>query len=274
MAEGPKYPVDRWGIPERGTFKFPKHFKPYYGQAIGIIMACITDKVPSYPVLRIPGNVGNASTFKFPVQFKIIDADYSEILAKTPSKETERKVVEAAKELEQEGVRAIGCMCGYMVYFQEAMANAVNIPVFSSSLLQVPMVSRLIGKKQKIGIITFNSDDMTREHLRRAGIDDEVYKRIAIIGLQEVPQEKYGYTTIKEFEPEARLAEEEKRIVYVAKQLIARHPDIGAIVLECTYLPPAAAAVQQATGLPVFDVTTLLNYAYNAIVRERFTGFV
>jgi len=272
MAEVPKYPVDEWGIPERGTFKFPKHSRPYFGQAIGIIMASLKDE--TYPHLRIPGGVGNASTFKFPVQYKIIDAHSDDLLARTPTKETEEKVVEAAKELEKEGVRAIGCMCGFMIYFQEAMANAVSIPVFSSALLQVPWVSRLIGKKQKIGIITFNAANLTREHLRRAGIDDEIHKRVAVIGLNETPPDMVGYTKIREFEPEKRLIEEEKLTVYIAQKLVTRHPDIGAIVFECTHLPPSAAAVQQATGLPVFDVTTLLNFAYNAIVRKRFTGFV
>lgn len=272
MVEVPEYPVNRWGIPERGTFKFPKHSRPYFGQAIGIIMASIKDE--TYPHCRIPGGVGNASTFNFPVQYKVIDVHSDDLLAKTPTKKTELKVVEAAKELEFEGVRAIGCMCGFMVWFQEAMANAVGIPVFSSALLQVPMVSRLVGEKQKIGIITFNADNLTREHLRRAGIDDKIYKRVAVIGLNEIPPKMVGYTEIREFEPEKRLVEEEKLTVYISRKLVASHPEIGAIVFECTHLPPSAVAVQQATGLPIFDVTTLLNYAYNSIVRKRFSGFM
>ena len=35
---------------------------------------------------------------------------------------------------------------------------------------------------------------------------------------------------------------------------------MSAILLECSNMPPYAYAVQRATGLPVFDCTTLSNY--------------
>lgn len=157
-----------------------------------------------------------------------------------------------------------------MIYFQEAMANAVNIPVFSSALLQVPVVSRLIGKGKKVGIIVWDSSNLTKEHLKRAGIDESM--PIVILGLETMPAE--GDANITELEPEKRLEVLENHLVYSAKRLVSEHPDLGAIVLECTNLPPAAAAVQKATGLPVFDVTTLLNWAYDAVVRKKFTGFM
>ena len=37
-----------------------------------------------------------------------------------------------------------------------------------------------------------------------------------------------------------------------------RCPEIAAIVLECTNMPPYADAVRAATGLPVHDITTLI----------------
>jgi hypothetical protein len=161
-----------------------------------------------------------------------------------------------------------------MIYFQEAMADAVSIPVFSSSLLQVPLVSMLLGKKQKVGIITFSSLELTDEHLRRAGIDETV--PIAVYGLERLPPERawHGEKGITELKPEKRLKQIEDRLVYAADQLISENPDVGAIVLECTNLPPGAAAIQEATGLPVFDVITLLNWAYDTVVRERFIGFM
>ena len=50
-------------------------------------------------------------------------------------------------------------------------------------------------------------------------------------------------------------------------------PDIGAIVLECTNMPPYSEAIQEAIKLPVFDVVTMVNYAYSAFVQHGFTGF-
>jgi hypothetical protein len=40
--------------------------------------------------------------------------------------------------------------------------------------------------------------------------------------------------------------------------LTARHSDIGAILFECTNFPPHRAAVAAATGLPIYDVFTLI----------------
>jgi len=45
------------------------------------------------------------------------------------------------------------------------------------------------------------------------------------------------------------LAQED--VVGAGRELVANHPDIGAIVLECTNMPPYAAALQAAVGIPV-----------------------
>ena len=266
---------------KRGTFKFPRSGLPYYGKAIGILMmdpretvarGLLSGRTRTEKLVRIPGDVGNATTFNFPVQYKVMWGVYNrEIVKKNPTKETEQKVIKYAKELEMEGVRAIGSYCGFMSYFQPALTEAVEIPVFSSSLLQVPIISRLIGKDRKVGIITFDSRELSKEHLLRAGIEESI--PIAIFGLERPPPGRSWYD-IQEVEPKKRLELIEDRLVYAASQLVSENPDIGAILLECTNLPPGAAAVQKATGLPVFDVTTLLNWAYNAVVRKRFEGFI
>lgn len=266
---------------KRGTLKFPRSGLPYYGKAIGILMmdpretvarGSLSGRTRAEKFVRIPGDVGNATTFNFPVQYKVMWGVYNrEIVNKNPTKETEQKVIKYAKELEMEGARAIGAYCGFMSYFQPALTEAVEIPVFSSSLLQVPIISRLIGKDRKVGIITFDSRELSKEHLLRAGIEESI--PIAIFGLERPPPGRSWYD-IQEVEPKKRLELIEDRLVYAASQLVSENPDIGAILLECTNLPPGAAAVQKATGLPVFDVTTLLNWAYNAVVRKRFEGFI
>ena len=60
--------------------------------------------------------------------------------------------------------------------------------------------------------------------------------------------------------------------VGVAKALIEREASIGAILLECSLLPPYAAAVQSATGLPVFDFTHLVTLVHDACARQPFHG--
>lgn len=259
-------------VRKRGTFRIPKSNVPYFGQAIGIIRPeSVGILFTQETHVCIPGAVGNATTFDFPVRYEILKGTSSkDFVTRKPTSETERKIVETARELEKGGMRAIGTDCGFTIYFQEAMAKAVSIPVASSSLLQVPIVSRLLGKGQKVGIITADSRELSKEHLRHAGIDDSV--PIAIFGMEMLPPEKSS--KIIELDPKKRLKIIEDRTVYAAKQLVSKNPDVGAIVLECTGLPPAAAAVQEATGLPVFDTVTLLNWVFDAVVRKRFAGFV
>jgi Asp/Glu/hydantoin racemase len=43
---------------------------------------------------------------------------------------------------------------------------------------------------------------------------------------------------------------------------VAEHPDVGAIVLECTNMPPYTADIQRETGLPVFDIVSLVNMVH------------
>ena len=56
--------------------------------------------------------------------------------------------------------------------------------------------------------------------------------------------------------------------------MLRQNPEIGAIVLECTNMTPYAAAIQEQTGLPVFDIYTLVNYVYYAVVRKGFSGYL
>jgi Asp/Glu/hydantoin racemase len=54
--------------------------------------------------------------------------------------------------------------------------------------------------------------------------------------------------------------------VRVAGRLVADHPTVGAIVLECTNMPPYRSDIQRATGLPVFDIVHLVNLVHQALL--------
>ena len=47
---------------------------------------------------------------------------------------------------------------------------------------------------------------------------------------------------------------------------------IRTILLECSNLPPYAAAVQAAVGLPVYDFVTMLHHVRATLVRTPFTS--
>jgi Asp/Glu/hydantoin racemase len=231
-----------------------------YGQAIGLLLL---DTV--YP--RIPGDVGNATTYPFPVRFKVVKGVYlKDIVCEKSDISVCRRYVEEAKELEGEGVRAITTSCGYFIYFQDEIADAVNVPVFTSSLIQVPFVAKMLGKNKRVGIICDNSKYLTKTHLRKAGIDDSML--VTVAGMDR------NWSIVRGQDPKKRLDGFERALPKVAKELVSEHPDIGALVFECTNFAPGAAAVQEATGLPVFDIITLIYMIHDAVVRKRYSGYM
>lgn len=241
-----------------------------YGEVLGVIL-------PDSVFPRIPGDAGNATTYNFPVRIKVMKevgkrwGTFEKLVNGDP--ELLQKYIQAAQELESEGVRAIVSSCGFNIIFQKQVANAVKIPVFLSSLVQIPLVHMILKKEQRIGVITANSRLLTLEFLKRAGIDSLILQSILIAGMQDEPSWLPSGSSAK---PPYNLDTEklEKAMVKVAKQLIADNPNVGALIFECHNMPPYAAAVQEATGLPIFDAQTLAKIAYNAVLQQRYTGFL
>ncbi len=66
----------------------------------------------------------------------------------------------------------------------------------------------------------------------------------------------------------------EKEVVIVARDMVAENPQIRAILLECSLLPPYGGAVQDAVNLPVFDYITMINFVFSAVVKQRYLGFI
>ncbi len=232
-----------------------------YGFAIGILLIdCSTP--------FIPGDVGNASTYNYPVLYKTVPDVTLERLIEQGDESLIDNVIEVAKEMEAMGVRAITSDCGYMVRYQQKVADAVNIPVILSSLVQLPMLERSIGSHQKIGIICANQKRLSPQLLETAGLQNP--DSVVIYGLEDQPN--FRGPILDEtgtLEPEKI----EQEIVAIAKQMIEQHPEIGPILLECSNLPPYAAAVQQATGRLVFDYTTLIDMYAGSAKRKPFHGF-
>lgn len=232
----------------------------WYGESIGIL---ILDA--AYPC--IPGNVGNASTFPFPVRYKRVKEASIERLVKQKDITLLEPFIDAAIELQEEGVKAITGACGFMALFQREVSDAVDVPVFLSSLLQIPFIYQI--KKQKIGIITADSKSLTPEHFISVGVNKEI--PLLIGGMED--QKEFREAILEE---KGTLDSDliEREVVGVAKKLITENPDIGALVLECSDLPPYAHTIQKEVNLPIFDFTTMIQYVHTALVRKEFQGFM
>ena len=224
-----------------------------YGHTIGIIV--LDTRFP-----RVPGDIGNASTWPFPVRYRVVAQATPDRVVRQKAEGLLAPFIAAAHDLVNDGVRAITTSCGFLSLYQHEIAAAVPVPVFTSSLLQMPLIARMLRPDQKVGVITIDSRYLTEAHLRAVGAESAP---VVIAGLET---EKELTRVLIDNEPELDTQEAEAEMVHVARLLVAEHPEVGAIVLECTNMPPYARAVQRATGLPVFDIVTLTRWVYQAFV--------
>lgn len=226
------------------------------GYPIGIL--CI----PGVAAL-IPGNVQNAQTFDFPVKYHVLREVSFEQIAKG-DKEVVPTIVAAAESLVQDGVKTIIGACGSFGHYQSTVANAVAVPVFMSILTQAPLLLAGLGANQSLAIVFATKTAFTPLIQRECGIDD--IDRIVPIDLIDCP----AFLDMTEVGKECDGDELLRQIVDKVEAGI--DTSVGAIMLQCSDLPPFAAEIQQHFGLPVFDMTGLINWLYYSVLRRPFAG--
>lgn len=231
--------------------------KNLYGHSIGILI--LETRFP-----RIPGDMGNAMTWDFPVLYRTVKAATPDRAVRKGAQGLLEPFLREARALEKAGVRAITTNCGFLALFQDKMAASVQVPVFTSSLMQVPLVSRMLKPSQKVGILTIDSTSLTRRHLKAVGADQVPH----VVQGTEKGREFSRVILGDELEMDIRQARED--LVQAALEMKKRHPEVGAMVLECTNMPPFAAAIQRAVKLPVFDIYTLVLMVHHAVIRRDF----
>lgn len=232
------------------------------GESIGIL---ILDA--AYPC--VPGNVGNATTFDFPVRYREVrGASIARLLRERDPKLLE-PFIEGARTLEAEGVRAITGACGFMALFQREVAASVDVPVFLSSLLQVPFIHQTLKPGRTIGVITADATCLTGEHFANVGVSKEI--PLVIRGMEDKDEFR---TSVLEEKGTLDSSLVEREVADVAKRMVSEHPDVAAIVLECSDLPPYARTVHEATGRPVFDFITMIRHVHSALVPRVYEGYM
>jgi hypothetical protein len=238
--------------------------KNIYGVPVGILL--LESQFP-----RIPGDVGNADTWPFPVQFRVIpDATPMKVVRHLTRENMLDPIMAVVKDLERSGVGLITTGCGFLVLLQEELQASVSIPVLTSSLLQVPWVAQTLPAAQVVCVLTIDAPSLTADHLAAAGVTPDA--QVLIAGLDAAG----GYFTGQilgdraELDPGRALAEH----LLVAQNMVKQHSEIGAFVLECTNMPPYAADIADATGRPVYDLTTLVGWAVAGVRRRPFKGYL
>jgi hypothetical protein len=229
--------------------------KALYGAPLGILM--LDAKFP-----RIPGDMGNGTTWPFPVLYRVVEGATPEKVVLKGAAGTLPDFIAAAKELVRLGAEAITTNCGFLALFQKEIAAAVGVPVATSSLMQVPWVQATLPPGKRVGLVTVSGATLTPAHLEGAGVPLDT----PLVGTEN--GKEFFRVLIKAEKEDMDIDLAERDVVGAGKELVAKHPDVGAIVLECTNMPPYAAALQREVGLPVYDIYAMITW-FHAGLRPR-----
>lgn len=229
--------------------------KSIYGASVGILM--LDARFP-----RIPGDMGNAQSWPFPVHYRIVRNASPDVVVRKGGEGTLDLFIDAARALVQDGVDGITTNCGFLALFQEEIAAAVPVPVVTSSLMQVDFVNRMLPKGKRAGVLTISASTLTQAHLDAANVPAGTP-----IGSTEGGKEFTRAILDNELELNVALAREDN--VQAALALQAENPDLGAIVLECTNMCPYAADISAATGLPTYSILSLVSWFQSGLQPPR-----
>lgn len=232
------------------------------GHTIGILVQDV-----HYPLL--PGNVVNGYTYNFPVRFQVVPgANQARMHVGDPT--LVDALVDTAKLLEQEGCRAVCAACGYFGHFQRRVADRVDIPVYLSSIVQVPWIRVALKSDQTIGVLCADRKNLTPQLFEACGVSPEDYARCHIAGAGHLPE----FSALMERRGHFDNGILRQEMVNLAKELVQENPDIGAILLECSDMPPYAADIQRELALPVYDFISMIKYAQSVVAQQPYYGFM
>jgi hypothetical protein len=207
---------------------------------------------------RIKGDIGNAQSFDFPVIFRRMDGiGPADAVTTHPDRPRVLAALEAnARALAAEGAVGLSTSCGFLALYQDDLSARSPVPVATSALLHIKRLA-----SRRVGVLTASARNLTPAHFAAVGAPTDT----PVGGLPE------GSSFAKTFIGNATTLDRdqvEREVVAAARDLLARHP-VDTIVFECTNLPPYKKAVQDATGLPVFDVLDLLNDFYAGLAAPQ-----
>jgi Asp/Glu/hydantoin racemase len=232
------------------------------GYSVGIVYI----EQVNYPMM--PGNVVNAWTYDFPVRMKAVPNLTNTRLFEADPTIADDIIKVALHMVEKEGVRAICSACGFFGNFHRKVAEALDVPVALSSLVQIPLIQTMLKPSQKIGVLTANAKAITPELFENCLITD--VDRIVVQDTMQTENFSAVVDNRGHFDNEKARME----VVQMARELLAKDSEIAAILLECSDMPPYAAAVQQETQLPVFDFVTLIRWIHNAVMQRPYSGWI
>jgi hypothetical protein len=210
---------------------------------------------------RLPGDIGNAATWPFPVHYAVVRGATGDRVLSPGAGGTLDLFLKAIDDLVALGVDGITTSCGFLAILHPHLVRHSPVPVATSALMQIPLVQATLPFGKRVGVLTADAAALTSAHFAAVGAPAD----LPVAGL---PPNGAFRADLRGGNPAVDPLVQEAELIDMARNLIAMHPDIGAIVLECTNMPPHAAAIEAACGVPVYDIVSLVTW-FHAGLRPR-----
>ena len=211
---------------------------------------------------RIPGDVGNPATFDFPVSYKVVTGATPDAIVCADPEPFVKAFIAVGQQLISQGCTGIATTCGFLSLLRPRLAQALGVPVAASALEQVAQIQAALPVDRVVGIVTISAASLTRDHLSVAGVPSDC----PVVGTDGGSFSRAILASAPTLDVAAARAE----VVQAARSLVAARPDVGAIVLECTNMPPYAAEVARATGRPVHTIVSYLKWFHDGLAPPVF----
>jgi len=232
--------------------------KTVYGARVGILIL-----ETQWP--RVPGDVGHAATWPFPVLYKVVKGSSAHLVVHEKSRGLKQAFLDAARELVREGADGITTTGGFLGILQDELAECAGVPVASSSLMQIPLVQRLLPRGQRVGVLTVHGERLDAEHMAAAGAPLDT----PIMGTEHG---KMFTQALLGNELDIDYQQAEQDVLDAGHRLLHDHPDVGALVLECHNMAPYSWRLQNELGIPVYDVYSFVRW-FQAGLEPRQFGY-
>ena len=234
----------------------PNHPKALHGATVGVLL--LETRFP-----RIIGDIGNALSWDFPVQYRMVKGATPSRIVHSDPEEMLPDFISAGQELVAMGCDGIATTCGFLSLLQKPLKQALAVPVVTSALMQIPIVQQMLPCDKQVGVITIDAESLSGAHLHAVGAAADT----PVVGID--PQSVFGRNILQN---QAQLdpVQAQQDLLQAAKTLTQTRDNIGAIVLECTNMAPYAAEITQLTALPVYSIYTLIQWFHAGLQPRRF----
>jgi hypothetical protein len=199
------------------------------------------------------GDIGHPGSFGMPVRHRVVPGATAARVVRERARDLLPAFVAAGRALVDEGAAALTTSCGFMAVMQRELQAALPVPVWTSSLLLLPQLAH-----RKPGVITIDAPALGAGHFIGVGADP-------LTPVEGITPGSALQRCLLGDEATLDAADARAEVVAAGQRLLARHPQLDTLVLECTNLPPYAPALRAATGLAVHDVLTMLHERWAAL---------